>query len=176
MESYLPIPGYPDYEVSDRGNVRNAKTRHVLARVTSNGYQKASIRNGGKGVMRFVHNLMLRAHVGPPPTPAHHAAHNDGTRSNNTLDNLRWATAAENQADRALHGTDLYASGDAHGSKTRPERTARGERIGNATLTEAEVRAIRIDTRKQRAIARSYGVSPATICRVIKRVSWEHVT
>lgn len=53
---------------------------------------------------------MLEAFVGPPPSPIHQAAHNDGNPHNDILSNLRWATPKENCADRVLHGTLRYGT------------------------------------------------------------------
>jgi hypothetical protein len=36
--------------------------------------------------------LVLRAFVGPRPSPTHQAAHGNGRRHDNRLENLRWAT------------------------------------------------------------------------------------
>jgi hypothetical protein len=69
---------------------------------------------------------------------------------------LRWATASENEQDKIIHGT-----------------SNRGERHGNAKLTEADVRAIRTDDRRPyHLIALDYGVNDWTIARIIRRESW----
>jgi hypothetical protein len=52
----------------------------------------------------------------------------------------------------------------------------KGQVNTNAKLGVEEVLSIRRDTRSGRAIAKEYGVSPATICNIRKRKSWAHLT
>lgn len=72
------------------------------------------------------HHLICVWTHGEPPTPQHEAAHSCGRPSCCNPGHLRWASPAENSADRLLHGTD-----------------ARGEKSATAKLTAEQVRAIR---------------------------------
>lgn len=108
-----------------------------------------------------VHRLVLEAFVGPCPE-GYQGAHGDGDVSNNHLKNLRWATPGENAADRDAHG-----------------RTARGERQGNAVLTEGVVIMARSLARRgfsQRRIADLLGHPRTTVADAIRGVTWGHVT
>lgn len=51
--------------------------------------------------------LLCEMVYGPPPTPKHHAAHNCGNGNGGCCNpkHLRWASAKENAADKAIHGT-----------------------------------------------------------------------
>jgi hypothetical protein len=86
-------------------------------------------------------------------------AHNDGNPSNNHYTNLRWATAKENQDDRAKHGTHN-----------------RGERSATALLTWDNVREIRRQFTGARGqitrLSEEFGVSVATTSRVLNGTSW----
>lgn len=125
-EVWLPCPGFETaYVVSDTGKVRSVSrtviqpaaknpSRSVERRLRAgtikpsdngHGYKSVMLRGDGRSYRRYVHRLVLEAFAGPPPTPDHQAAHNDGNPSNNRLDNLRWATPAENAADIDRHGT-----------------------------------------------------------------------
>ncbi len=59
------------------------------------------------------------------------------------------------------------------------KRQAKGEQKGNAVLTEALVRQIRIDYAtgafSQQQLADVVGVSQHAISRVIRRANWKHV-
>jgi len=60
----------------------------------------------------------------------------------------------------------------------RKDRSTRGDRNGNAKLTEEDIRDIRRRAGKgksQRALAREYGVSEGTIWGIIHRKTWKHV-
>ena len=62
--------------------------------------------------------------------------------------------------------------GDRHWTRTHPERVARGEHIGNAVLTDAVAAEIRQSYAaggvSQQALAARYGVSQATVSRVVR--------
>ena len=76
-----------------------------------------------------------------------------------TLDNMQWMTQAENSA------------------KIRPELHARGERHGNAKLTNQHVRTIRQCAQlvSVAALAKQFNVSTRTIQAVRQRRTWAHV-
>lgn len=98
------------YEVSDAGDVRTLTTyrayltgRALKPYVQNKGYLYVSFRRNGRRESFAVHRLVLEAFVGPCPA-RHQAAHANGDPSDNRVENLRWATSAENHADRRRHG------------------------------------------------------------------------
>ena len=181
-EIWRTISEFPAYEVSDLGNVRRSKPDFYgrmpggCLRMTArrDGYLQVSLHSNGRQATRLVHRLVCEAFHGAPPTSAHHAAHGDGDQVNNRADNLRWATAVQNNRDRAYHGTILC--GDDHHSRRMPERLARGEGHGCAKLTDATVIRIRADRRSQRVIAAEIGVTQSLISLVKSRKIWAHVS
>lgn len=98
---------------------------------------------------------------GAPPSPKHEAAHTCGAGSSGCVAkrHLVWKTRTENEMDKILHGT-----------------TNRGERSGNAKLTNAQVRELHqlLGVMSDRKIALIYGVSYTTIreIRIGKRWAW----
>lgn len=193
-EIWAVVDGFPDYAVSDRGNVKRIVDRHrsraghVMKQSLTFGYRYVYLTVGGKVRACRVHRLVCRAFHGPAPTPSHHAAHNDGRRDNNLASNIRWATASENMRDKSLHGTaavgtrngsytcpDRRPRGERNGKRTKPEATPRGEAHGCSRLTESDVRAIRADSRSRRAIAAAYGVSKCAVDGVKTGKTWSHV-
>ncbi len=84
------------------------------------------------------------AFIGAPPTELHEVAHHDGDPSNNAVTNLRWATRAENHADKLRHGTHN-----------------RGERHPLSKVTDAQVAAMRASTRSAKHLAAEHGICPA---------------
>lgn len=108
MTAWLPIPGFPGYDVSDDGQVRSV--RKVLRPFTSDhGYQYVSLRRDGQTYRRYVHRLVLTAFISEPPANAD-GCHNDGDPSNNHLDNLRWDSRSANVRDTVRHGRHNHAS------------------------------------------------------------------
>lgn len=182
-EEWRPIEAYPDYVVSNLGKVmrvkpdaRNHRVSGVpLRSAARNGHAYHCVtlcREGAKETVRLS-RLVCAIFNGPPPSPRHHCAHNDGNPSNNRAENLRWATPAENEADKRRHGT--AAVGPRHWSVNQPEKRVRGEKHGRAKLTPDAVRAIRLDTRYQRVIAAEYGVTQRAVWMIKTGKTWGHV-
>jgi hypothetical protein len=165
METWRGIPDFPKYEVSSLGRVRRAapgtNTRAGLILKTppdSRGYPMVIFYGSGKRFARKVHRLVAESFLGPRPTPLHEVAHADGSRDNNAVVNLRWATRADNHADKLRHGTDN-----------------RGGRHGMSKLTEALIRtaeARRKEGARIKDIARELGVSHRTLGKALRRESW----
>lgn len=113
MTKWAPIAGYPEYEISDTATVRRVVSvghgagvgKVIKASVSNSGYMQLHLGKKNQRRGHFLHRLVCRAFHGEPPTDKHWVAHNDGDRLNNCAENLRWATPAENQADKKAHGT-----------------------------------------------------------------------
>jgi flavin-binding protein dodecin len=104
-----------------------------------------------------VHTLVLTAFIGHRPA-GFQAAHRDGDRANNSLDNLEWASPVDNNADKRRHGTLLH-----------------GEAIASSRLTHADVEAIRAARRDGAAVASlavRYGVCRNTIGNALCGRTW----
>lgn len=121
-ENWRPVLGYEGlYEVSSLGRVRSLDRVVVLRdeagtvwqRRTYSGqvlrqqphiavYPQVKLSKNGRIVNRFVHVLVCEAFHGPRPDEMQ-AAHYDGDRNNARAENLRWATRAENEADKLRH-------------------------------------------------------------------------
>lgn len=161
METWKDVVGYEGlYEVSDHGRVRSIKTGCIKT-YTENKLHKRpflGLWKSNKIKIFKPHTLILTTFVGPRPQGME-CCHNDGNPWNNHLSNLRWDTPRNNQLDRIKHGT-----------------SNRGERCAAAKLTEAQVRAILVDTRLQQVIADEYGVRQNTISRIKSGKRWRHIT
>lgn len=172
---WVSISDFPDYEISEAGDVRRLTQggrRYPIGYVLTpkphqRGYVYFILNDAtGKPKTMLGHRLVALAFHGEPPTPEHEVAHNDGTRTNNHWQNLRWATPTENQADRHKHGTALS-----------------GEQLAYAKLTAEEVSSIRAAYAKggqryrggsitMQALADQYGMSLAQISRIINGARW----
>lgn len=103
--------------------------------------------------------VCTRAH-GEPPTKEHEAAHSCGMGHKGCVNphHLRWATRAQNAADKLKHGTQLC-----------------GERHYWAKLSEVDVAEIRkrlAAGEMQSAIASDYGVSQSNISLIATKKLW----
>jgi HNH endonuclease/NUMOD4 motif len=107
-EEWRAIPGYPNYLVSDLGNIRSMPRQGsrggVLALFPNKyGYPFVSLHSDGVQKSRAVHQLVLAAFLGPMPEGME-IRHLDGNPANNRLGNLAYGTHAENNRDIVDHG------------------------------------------------------------------------
>ena len=149
------------------GTVRTTRTPgRMLAPVFQifEGYTTVRVNIGsrarGNKALRTVSSLVAAAFIGPRPA-GHEVAHNDGNSQNNAAENLRYATPAENTADKFKHGTVL-----------------RGEQVGNAKLDAAKVSDLKARLRSGEpgwALAKEFGVSQAQVSQIRNGKRWGHV-
>lgn len=190
-EEWRLITGFQDYTVSSEGRVKRVvadqcgRSGRILKQYAGR-YCSVTLYRDGKPSCVLVHRLVCAAFHGEPPSPDHHAAHNDGDGLHNRSSNLRWATPAENEADKITHGTSLIGRpsfvpverrprGERHGRHTMPSQTARGERAGRAKLTAEKVTLIRLDLRPRKQVAAAYGITVAMVGYIQRGISWAHV-
>ena len=104
-ETWKAIKGFPDYEVSTYGNVRNAKTKKILKPFkNSHGYLQVNLFNNGKGHKLYVHVLVVKAFLpdtnknpdGTIMIGHHQVNHRDENKQNNNVLNLEWTDSKYN--------------------------------------------------------------------------------
>jgi hypothetical protein len=161
-EHWRSVVGYEGlYSVSDRGRVRseerrvcnhqNGGTRLVRQRILKahpnarSGYLVVSLYLNTERRVVTVASLVAAAFHGPNPGGMD-VRHENGINTDNRATNLLYGTRVENMADARRHGT-----------------LARGERHGNARLTDAEAAAIKADPRPSIVIAIEAGISYAHV-------------
>lgn len=161
-------PRFPDYDIQDDGRVfraryskigKGTRSSHIGAeikgRILLSGYRQFNlVLANGEGMLVRANRLIAETFLGPPPSPKHHCAHNDGNKLNNHITNLRWATPKENSADMDTHGT-----------------RRRGPEAPKAKLSNEDIAEIRASFTGKRgellALAMRYGVGASTMGRAI---------
>ncbi len=178
--TYLPIPGYDGYWVTDDGRVFSCYSKgrllgfangrrvipggfvHELTGSTSTrGYRQVRLRRNEKGRHIYIHRLVLEAFVGPCPDKME-TRHLDGDKKNNHVSNLKWGTQEENNDDKMKHGK--IPSGDCH---------------KQAKLSSDDVHEIVIMSRSgvmRKDVARRFGITPSNVHAIMSGRSWKHVT
>lgn len=156
---------FPDYEVSDEGEVRRlTPARGARAGaickpyVDKDGRVTVSLRCAGKTKTVRVATLVCTAFVGPKPAGRFEVCHGNGDPGSNRWDNLRWDTSKSNKADMVQHGT----------------RLARGKHP-LARLSESDVQDIRkryAAGERQKALAAEFKVAQGQISRICTGARW----
>lgn len=97
-ERWAKIEGFPNYSISDFGNIRNDKTNNVLKiRYDRYGYPTITMRNDGsrKTYKKTIHRLVSNAFI-EKIEGKNIVDHIDNNRNNNYYKNLRWVNHHEN--------------------------------------------------------------------------------
>jgi len=167
-EEWVDIPTLPGYQISNKARIR-AKTRVIMnkgrAHIRKASYCRYHKGKGGymfarlsvKGVVKkhYIHRLMMMAFVGPIPE-GKEVDHINRIRDDNRIENLRYVTKQEQNANRVLN-------------------PSLGEDCNFSKLTEKQVREIRSISPPYNfpLMSKKYGVKEATIKRVINRENLE---
>lgn len=175
-EVWKPVVGFEGlYEVSDQGRVRSldryVETRNrwgamrrfqpgrvLKYRTDTAGYVIVALLRDGVLKSTSTHILVAAAFIGPRPEGME-VCHNDGSKTNSRVENLRYATASENAADKHKHGTAVF-----------------GELSPRAILTEHDIKEIRAaEGVTLAALAAKYGCVFSNIAAIRARKTWKHV-
>ena len=113
------------------------------------------------GFTSAAHRHMCIIVYGPPPFPKAEAAHSCGKGHLGCFSpkHVRWATPAENAADRVKHGT-----------------ANRGEKVACSKLTAETALAVYHDPRPVSLIMKQYGINTVSVWSVKNGATWKHVT
>lgn len=101
---WRPIRDY-NYEVSSDGEIRNKENKKIIKqRVNTYGYKIADIQVNKKSKTFVVHRLVAEAFLGVKQKDENQwqVDHLDRDRTNNKVENLRWATRSENLENRIV--------------------------------------------------------------------------
>lgn len=94
---YKEIPGFPDYYAGYDGSIYSIKSNRIMkVREDKTGYLKVGIRNKyGKQITKQVQRYIANAWI-PNPDNKPQVHHKDENKHNNSVTNLAWVTAKEN--------------------------------------------------------------------------------
>lgn len=176
VERWLPIEGFETlYEVSTFGRVKSVP--RIVPKISGNcytvkerilkqiikqpyGHKRVYLSKAGKLKTYYVHRLVAHAFLGPCPEGLF-VCHGVNGVSDNSINNLYFASPLRNQQDRKRDGTDL-----------------RGSKCSWAKLTEQDVSYIRqqcLQGIDQVVLAKELNVSCSLICNIVKGKIWTHI-
>lgn len=116
-EIWKPIKGYEQYEVSNKGRIRNNSTYHkkfrghILAQKPQSNGKYLTVRlvgnstNKSKNKTLRVHRLVAEAFI-PNPLNLSQVNHKDLNMFNNDVSNLEWCTCSQNLKHSYANGRD----------------------------------------------------------------------
>ena len=97
-----PIEGYPNYEISNYGHIRNVKTGKIkIPQMRRDGYKVVLLWKNNKPNCLTIHRL-IAIHFLPNSQNYDFIDHIDRKRTNNSLSNLRWCTRTTNNNNMSL--------------------------------------------------------------------------
>lgn len=165
-----PVVGFEEYfKVTRCGKIWSLRSNRFLkTHQGKQGYLTLTTRIGGrdgKAWLIKVHRAVAQAYI-PNPENKPCVNHKNGIKTDNHVDNLEWATYAENT--RHAFDTGLAVA-------------RKGEELHNSRLTEEDV----LDIRRRytpwckkngaRALSREYGIVHSAIVRVASGAGWKDV-
>ena len=160
MELWVDIEDFPNYQVSNKGRVRNKRNGYILKPFADRyGYLRLSIGNTDNV---YIHKLVCQAFNGNPPNYNYQINHIDSNRQNNCASNLEWVTHQDNIRYSSLAGR--YNIGKHRGSHN-----------GRSKLCEQDVAAIRQMLNSKMPVshlARQFGVGWTTIQHIKNGDTW----
>ena len=89
------IESYPDYAVTENGEVIRLKTMKRLKPIDCRGYQEVGLYRDGIMRREKVHRLVAEAFI-PNPDNLPCINHKDENKANNSVDNLEWCSYSYN--------------------------------------------------------------------------------
>ena len=162
----VDIKGYEGiYRITKDGQVWSYHMNDFKTNVLVKGQEKIMLYKDHIRKWYPIGVLVLEAYIGRKPFPEAVAMHIDSIPTNNNVDNLRWGTNQEVMS-----------------------RTTRGEKNNHTILKEADVKKIRkmyaggqIGRGKRgerytlKEAGNLFGISRASVWRIIHRYTWNHI-
>jgi hypothetical protein len=99
-EIYIIIQEFPNYQISNLGNVRNIQTGKILKpNIGTTGYYFVNLYLEGKAKSIKIHRLVAKYFI-PNLNNKKEIDHIDNNTLNNNISNLRWCNRSENNKNK----------------------------------------------------------------------------
>ena len=126
-EIWKPIKGFERiYEVSNLGNIRNARNILLKGYVNNKGYHCIDLTIDGIRSKHLRHRLVMLAFV-PNPKNLPEVNHIDENKANNALSNLEWCSRSHNKQHSMASGTyqKIFTTRNSLGKKHKPNTASK---------------------------------------------------
>ena len=159
-----PIPGFPKYKITKDGRIWSLYRGGRWLSLTENmhGRLRVSLYKNGEQHHKEVHRLVLETFVGPCPDGMQ-SCHNNGNKTDNLINNLRWDTSSNNHKDTVKHGTSPFGNGESNiRSKLKERDVINIIHLYNTKLFS------------QQEVANMYKISQTMVSHILNRRRWKH--
>lgn len=165
LERWKEIPD-TYYEVSNKGNIRNLKTKRLSKQYTTSTSDRLYVKVRTKGNKKFKHLNVAREVAKaflPKIKGKEYVNHKDGNKHNNNANNLEWCTRSENEK---------------HAFANNLKTPTRGEKSGMAKLKWEDIDFIRENhipynhNFSIRALSKRFNVCKTTIENILNNKTW----
>lgn len=156
MENWKDIIGFEGlYQISDLGNVRSIRKNIIMKpKQDEQGYYRITLKNK----LYLIHRL-VGIHFIPNPLNKRTINHLNGVKTDNTINNLEWATDAEN----IKHAVDTGLINQ------------KGSKNANSRLSESDIIYIRESTLTPTKLAGIFGIHRTYIHKIRNKEKWKHL-
>lgn len=160
------IEGYPNYYISEDGNVFSDRTgKWVILKhdINWSGYHRVALRNKD-GIKRFAVHRLVAINFIPNPENLPEVDHINFDRGDNIYSNLTWTTRLKNQRHSIKEGRRDHLLGEGHHF---------------ATVTESAVKEMRRLYRPRvftaQMLADRFGCGRRTVASIVRYKTWRHI-
>lgn len=157
---------FPGYLISSYGHVFSKKRGKFLkSHLCKSGYLRINLMVQNKRKLFRIHQLVAMAHI-PNIRNDIYINHKDGNKLNNSITNLEWCTASENQKHAWRTGLRMITPNLINANKKHRKLTFKdAQNIRNRYIPRCPVNGIR-------ALAREYGVSKIPIQKILNNQTY----
>ena len=170
-EEWKVIEDYPDYEISNHGQIRRltdsgtSKAGKIIKHTKNPaGYPMVGLTKNGKQHLITVHSLVATYFIGKRPYK-YQCNHKNGIRDDFRIENLEWVTCSDNlkHSFRVLHrarGNGVRYASEHHNTKLDWEKVAEIKKL--------------LGTKSMREIGRMFDVHWTTIRGIRDNKTWRY--
>lgn len=108
MSERRPVKNFPNYTITDFGEITNERGYVLHAHPDKFGYMNVHLKNDGKFYTRRVHRLVADTFIEERDVGSCQVNHINGDKRDNRVSNLEWVTPSENMYHAYANGLNHW--------------------------------------------------------------------